>query len=294
MAPLRIGAKLPNSGALSLDPGVPDLALTLERAGFDSLWVSDHVVLPREMRSRYPFAADGRATWATETPYLDALMALALAAAVTERASLGVAVLVLPLRHPVATAKQLATLDVASGGRLSLGVGAGWLEEEFTALGVPFASRGSRLEEWMALLRSCWTGTPGAFEGRHYTLPADVLCLPAPAHHVPLLVGGHSKPALRRAGALGDGWLGQQALGALDPGEIRAARASAGEAARAAGRDGDLTVVLRIVETTGCSAELAPQLPALAEAGGDEIIVDVDWARGEPEAELAELRAAVT
>jgi probable F420-dependent oxidoreductase len=243
--------------------------------------------------SRYPFAADGRATWATDTPYLDALMALALAAAVTERVSLGVAVLVLPLRQPVATAKQLATLDVASGGRLSLGVGAGWLEEEFAALDVPFESRGSRLEEWMALLRSCWTGTPEAFDGRHYTLPADVLCMPAPAHRVPLLVGGHSKPALRRAGALGDGWLGQQALGALDPGEIRAARTSAGEAARAAGRDDGLTVVLRIVETTGRSAELAPQLPALAEAGVDEIIVDVDWARGEPEAELAELRAAV-
>jgi probable F420-dependent oxidoreductase len=293
-ARLRIGAKLPNSGPLPIERGLPELARALEGAGFDSVWVSDHVVLPSTIESRYPFAADGRATWPTDTPYFDALIALALAAAVTERVSLGVAVLVLPLRHPVVAAKQLATIDVASRGRLRLGVGAGWLREEFEALDVPFATRGSRLEEWVGLLRACWTGAPEPHDGRHYRLPADVRCLPTPVRRVPILVGGHSPPALRRAGAVGDGWLGQQSLGSLDTAQLEAARRTMAESARAAGRDpGALQVVLRIVESAGRAAELAPQLPELAAAGVDEVIVDVDWAEGDPRADLERLLAAV-
>jgi probable F420-dependent oxidoreductase len=291
---LRIGAKLPNSGPLPVERGLPELARALEGAGFDSVWVSDHVVLPSTIESCYPFAADGRATWPTDTPYFDALISLALAAAVTERVGLGIAVLVLPLRHPVVAAKQLATIDVASRGRLRLGVGAGWLREEFEALDVPYATRGSRLEEWMELLRACWTGAPEPHEGRHYRLPANVRCLPTPVRPIPILVGGHSPPALRRAGAVGDGWLGQQSLGSLDTAEIEAARRTMADAGRAAGRDPEgLEVVLRIVESAGRAAELAPQLPELAAAGVDEVIVDVDWAEGDPRAELERLLAAV-
>src|SRR5579884_2721557 len=122
---VRLGAKVPNSGPLPAERGIGAMAKALEDAGFESLWVSDHVVLPEHMGSRYPFAADGRATWAADTPYVDALIALALIAGATERAKLGPAVLVLPLRHPVIAAKQLASIDAASGGRLKLGVGAG-------------------------------------------------------------------------------------------------------------------------------------------------------------------------
>ena len=279
---MRIGAKLPNSGPLAVDPGIPRLARTLEEAGFDSLWVADHVVLPRVMESRYPFAADGRATWPTDTPYFDSLVALALAAAVTERVGLGTGVLVLPQRQPVVTAKQVASIDAASGGRLSLGVGAGWLEEEFDALNVPFDTRGSRLEEWVALLRACWTGTPEPFTGRHYTLPPDILCLPAPPHRIPVLVGGHTKPAVRRATTIGDGWLGQQSLAELDTGEIRAVRDA-----------GARQIVLRIVEAAGRGAELASRLGELAEAGVDEVIVDVVWDAGDPAAQLDALKSAV-
>ena len=291
---MRIGAKLPNSGPLPLQRGIPELARALEDAGFDSLWVSDHIVLPRVIESRYPFAADGRATWPSDTPYVDALIALALAVAVTERVTVGTAVLVVALRQPVVAAKQLASVDALSGGRLVLGAGAGWLGQEFDALDVPFETRGSQLEEWLALVRSCWTGAPAAHEGRHYRLPADILCLPTPAHRVPVLIGGHSPVALRRAGALGDGWLGQQSLGKLDSVELRAARAAAEGAARAAGRDpAELRVVLRIVESTGRFDELAPHLPSLEAAGVDEVIVDVDWAGDDPAAQLERLRAAV-
>src|SRR5262249_2950765 len=255
---LRIGAKLPNSGSVALDRGVPDLARALEEAGFAPVWGSDHIVLPREIRSRYPVAEAGRATWPPDVPYLDSLIALALAAGVTERVTLGIAVLVLPLRHPIVTAKQLASIATASGGRLRLGVGAGWLREEFEALDVPFESRGARLEEWIELLRSCWTGTPSSHDGPRYRLPPDLLGRPPRPGPVPTRAGGHSEPALRRAGAIGDGWLGQRSLGSLDTAEIEAARRAAADAARAAGRDpGLLQVVLRIVESAGRSSDLA-------------------------------------
>jgi len=279
---MRIGAKVPNSGPLPERLGIGAMAAELEAAGFESLWVSDHIVLPAAIESRYPFAADGRATWATDTPYFDALIALALIAQATERARIGTAVLVLPLRQPVVFAKQAASIDVASGGRLCLGVGAGWLEEEFGALNVPFEGRGRRLEEWIAITRACWTGTPGPSRSELYDLPAGVLCLPRPAHDVPLLIGGHSRAALRRAGRAGDGWLAQQALPELAPdelaGPIEVMRAAATEAER---DPAALQVVLRIVESAGRSDELALRLPELEAVGVDEIIVDVSLENGE-------------
>jgi len=290
---MRIGVKVPNSGPLPERLGIGAMAAELEAAGFESLWVSDHIVLPAAIESRYPFAADGRATWATDTPYFDALIALALIAQATERARIGTAVLVLPLRQPVVFAKQAASIDVASGGRLCLGVGAGWLEEEFGALNVPFEGRGRRLEEWIAITRACWTGTPGPSRSELYDLPAGVLCLPRPAHDVPLLIGGHSRAALRRAGRAGDGWLAQQALPELAPdelaGPIEVMRAAATEAER---DPAALQVVLRIVESAGRSDELALRLPELEAVGVDEIIVDVSLENGEAADVCARLHEA--
>jgi probable F420-dependent oxidoreductase len=275
---VRIGALVPNSGPLPLELGVPAMAARLEAAGFESLWVSDHIVLPTSIDSNYPFAADGRATWPSTTPYLDALIALALMAASTKRATLGTAVLVLPLRHPVVFAKQAASIDIASGGRLRLGVGAGWLQQEFEALGVPFEGRGGRLVEWMEIARDCWTGTPAARSSERFTLPAGVLCLPTPAQPIPFLMGGHSPAALRRAGRLAAGWLAQQSLSELDPDALAEGTRAMRAAAQEAGRDpAELSVVLRLVESAGRADEIAAALPALAGAGVDEVVVNVDW-----------------
>jgi probable F420-dependent oxidoreductase len=268
--------------------GIPAMAETLERAGFDSLWVSDHIVLPETIDSRYPFAADGRATWATDTPYLDALVALALAAAATERVRLGTAVLVAPLRNPVELAKQAASIDVASGGRLELGVGAGWLEEEFNALNVPFKGRGARLVEWMDLARACWTGRPPGHSSDRYVLPEGVLCLPTPAHEIPLLVGGHSPVALRRAGRVGDGWLAQQSARELDPAELTGAIAQVAEAA-----GGPPRVVLRVVDSLERADLVAARLHELRDAGVGEVIVDVPFEGDAPARALEVLRSAV-
>jgi probable F420-dependent oxidoreductase len=288
---MRIGAKLPNSGTLPLEAGVPAMARTLEQAGYDSLWVSDHIVLPREIRSHYPFAIDGKATWPSDLPYLDALIMLALAAAATERVRLGTAVLVLPLRSPLEFAKQAATIDAVSGGRLELGVGAGWLAEEFAALNVPFARRGTRMVEWMAIARDCWTGETSAHETANYAVPEGTQCYPRPAHPIPFLIGGHSEIALKRAGAVGDGWLGQQAAPELDPTtlarEIGRVAAAAKGAARSPQRP---RVVLRIVESQGRHELVAARLAELEQAGVDEVIVDVPVDRDGAAAALDVLR----
>jgi probable F420-dependent oxidoreductase len=290
---MQLGVKLPHTGLAGPAASIPATARTLEQAGFDSLWVSDHVVLPTTIESFYPFAEDGQATWATDTPYVEALIALAAAAAATERVRLGTAALVLPQRNPVLLAKQAASVDALSGGRLALGLGAGWLREEFDALEAPFDTRGPRMVEWMSVLRDCWTGYPAARSGGHYDLTPGLLCLPVPIGPLPLYVGGHSKTALRRAGRLGDGWLAQQAVPQLDPGTLQGEIATVRAAAVEAGRDPDaLHVVLRLVESAGRLDEVARSLGALSAAGVDEIIVDVSVATSQTDHDL--LRDAVT
>ena len=275
-----------------MERGIPQLALALEQAGADSVWVSDHVVMPRAMNSPYPFAADGRANWPSDTPYVEALIALALAAAVTDRVRLGTAVLVLPLRNPVMFAKQAASIDAASRGRLELGLGAGWLAEEFEALNVPFSRRGAQLSEWIAIARDCWSGYPAERRSSDYLLPADTLCLPTPAHQIPILLGGHSAKALGRVGAIADGWLGQQAAPELDPKPLVEARATIREAASDAGRDGAaIRAVLRIIESAGRAEMVAKALPMLAEAGIDEVIVDLTWDADDQAEQIEVLRA---
>lgn len=290
---IQLGVKLPHTGAAVASGSVPARARELEAAGFDSLWVSDHVVLPSVMASRYPFAADGRATWPADTPYLETIVVLAAAAAATSRARLGTAVLVLPQRNPVLLAKQIASVAQVAGGRVELGVGAGWLREEFEALDAPFDGRGARMLEWVALMRACWTGRPPEFPGHHYHLPPGIFALPAPPAPIPVYVGGHSPRALRRAGTIGDGWLAQQSaldfdlelLGA-EVGVVRAAAAAAGHDPTAA------RIVLRVIDSAGRAGLVASRLADLAKAGVDEVIVEVDPRDGDAVADHAVLRDA--
>ncbi|MGI8418749.1 MAG: TIGR03619 family F420-dependent LLM class oxidoreductase [Nakamurella sp.] len=272
---LLVGAKLPHTGAV--DPlTVTDAARSLESAGFDSLWVSDHVVMPGRITSWYPFAEDGVATWPSDTPYLEAVVVLALAAAVTSRVRLGTAILVLPQRNPVLLAKQVATVDAVSGGRFDLGVGAGWLAEEFAALDTSFAGRGTRMETWIEVLRDCWTGRPHA-RADAYPLADGILVLPATAAPVPVLIGGHSPKALERAGRIGDGWLGQQSVPELDTATLMSEIGTVRSHAERSGRDpAAIRMVLRLVGSLGRHATVAERAEALTATGIDEIIVDVD------------------
>lgn len=290
---MDIGAKLPNTGAAAVSGSVPQRARDLEAAGFDSLWVSDHVVLPTEIASWYPFAADGRATWPSDSPWLETIVVLAAAAASTERARLGTAVLVIPQRNPILLAKQLASVAQIAGGRLQVGVGAGWLREEFEALAAPFAGRGTRMVEWIELMRSCWTGRPAAFDGDHYHLPSGIVALPTPPARIPIFIGGHSERALERAGRLADGWLGQQTATGFDLATLTREAATVREAATAAGRNAsEVRIVLRIVESAGRAAVVAAVLAGLAQAGVHEIIIDVAPTHGGAASDHAVLRRA--
>ena len=287
---LRLGAKLPHSGPLPARLGLGAMAARLEAAGFDSIWVSDHVVFPSEVRSRYPFAPDGRVTWPLDVDYVEPLIALAAAGAATSRVELGTSVLIVPMRNPVVFAKQAASIDFLAHGRLVLGVGAGWLREEFEALGADFEHRGEVLDEWLDIARRCWTGTAGPFAGRFYSLPEQVYCRPAPAEPIPVLIGGMSRAALERAGRSADGWLAQFALDDL-PAETVADGLATMRGAASGRRD--FRVAVRVTGADRRLGELAPRLSELEAAGASDVIVDVDWSHDDGPARAADsLRAA--
>jgi probable F420-dependent oxidoreductase len=275
----RIGSRIPSTGELAVAPGLGRCAAAAEAAGAASVWVADHVVMTREIGSRYPYAADGRLGAPPETPWFEALTACAWAAASTSSAMVGTAVLVLPQRHPIEVAKMAATIDALSGGRMLLGVGAGWYREEFEALGWDFATRGPRLDESIEVMRACWTGAPEPFEGQFFTIPEGLLCYPRPASEagVPVLVGGMTKRALTRTAAIGDGWLAHATMADLDV-DALATMLEWLNGNRAPGRD-PLRAVLRLVGAIRPEDVDAtvPILRELTGAGFDEIIVDPPW-----------------
>jgi len=288
---IKIGAFLPSAGEFPSKIGINNMAIKLEELGFSSLWVSDHVLMPKIIKADYPFAKDGKATWDTKIPWYDSLILLAMAAAVTKRIKLGTAILVLPLRHPVIFAKQASTIDELSKGRLELGIGAGWLSDEFEALNIDFRTRGKRFEEWIKIARNCWTGEPKAFKSEHYNLPEGLITLPTPhKYNVPFLIGGHSKYALKRAATIGNGWLPQQSALSIEPSKLIEPINLIKKEATLAGRNPDeLKIVLRINQSANSTKVIADNLNSLNEIGVDEIIVDLDWSKCSSVEETADI-----
>ncbi|MFU8815243.1 MAG: LLM class F420-dependent oxidoreductase [Pseudomonadales bacterium] len=197
---------------------VRSLAQACEGAGFASLWAPEHVVFFGSYRSRYPYSPDGQPPWTGDTGIFDPLFVCALAAAVTTTLQVGTAVLILPQRPALLTAKEALTLDHLSNGRFRLGAGAGWSAEEYAALGVPFANRGRRFDEYLQAMRAAWTQDRASFHGEFVSFD-DVVLLPKPVTPggPPILIGGESPAAMRRAARLGDGWYGWWAAGELAP-----------------------------------------------------------------------------
>jgi probable F420-dependent oxidoreductase len=203
---MEFGCHLPVFGPAATRVGLLSFARDMEGLGYESLWASDHIVIPHTIRSRYPYSDTGRFPLAADATFLEPLTALAMVAGVTERAKLGTTVLVLPHRHPVLAAKMLATLDHLSGGRVILGAGVGWMREEIELLGAPFDGRGAWSDEAIRIMRACWRDERTGFHGRYFSFD-DVGCFPKPFRgDIPIWMGGHSKPALRRIVALADGW----------------------------------------------------------------------------------------
>ncbi|MCB1269656.1 MAG: LLM class F420-dependent oxidoreductase, partial [Microthrixaceae bacterium] len=204
---MKFGLMFVNTGMGSTPAGARELATNAEAAGFESLWTVEHVVVPSGYESKYPYAKSGKMAGGMEEFDLpDPLIWLTFAGAVTERIKLGTGILILPQRNPLVVAKELATLDVLTVGRVILGTGVGWLQEEFDALGVPFADRGRRHDDYVETLRALWKGDKASV---HNTYANFDRCIsrPVPANgSIPIVIGGHTTRAAQRAARLGDGF----------------------------------------------------------------------------------------
>src|SRR5262250_516125 len=226
---MKLAVEFPSVSYREGPEAVQRLARAIERVGYDHIDIFDHVVMgvPIEGRPKGPYNP--------AMPILEAFMILGYLAAVTTRVTLGTEVLVLPQRQPALVAKQASTLDTLSGGRVRLGVGVGWQESEYEALGEKFHTRGARMDEAIRLLRACWSDTQIDFKGQHYQLTAiGMEPKPPQGARLPIWIGGRSERALRRVGELGDGWLGNQMA---DAASARAAIDTIHRYAVAAGRD---------------------------------------------------------
>lgn len=242
---MKIGIQPPTSGPLATPAFMTELAETADRLGYHSFHVTDHVVIPADIASRYPYNAAGQLAARPDDPYFEPVSLLAYLAGRTARIRLGTSVLVLPYRNPVLVAKQLACIDALSSGRIVLGVGAGWMEEEFKILGSPpYAERGAITDEYIQVFRTIWREPRPSFDGRftHFP-PLGAVPKPAQPLGIPILVGGNTRPAIRRAARLGDGWLPLK----LTPDELVAGLSYLRKQAQAAGRDPrDFEISLRL------------------------------------------------
>ena len=278
---MHFGLRYCNTGRYVDGALAVELVQAAEEAGFESAWTVEHTVVPEGHASAYPYSADGRmAGGAYDFPLPDPLVWMAYVAARTRTIKLGTGILILPQHNPVITAKQVATLDVMSGGRVLLGIGVGWLKEEFDAIGAPFGERGSRTDEYVAAMRALWSQERPSFDGRWVRFEG-AYCRPQPMRgSVPIHVGGHSKAAARRAGRLGDGFFPARG----NPAELVAL---ARETAEAEGRDPSALEI-----TLSCPEDLE-ELSPLKTLGVARVLVPVNPTPGmaaaarTPEAVLA-------
>ena len=295
---LQIGALVQNFGGFPetgrSSRACVDLGIRAEAAGLDSIWVTDHIVLPGERKARYPHNDSGVFPYRADQDIHDPLMLMAALATATTRVEIGVAVLVIPYRHPLTTAKMLATADQLSDGRVILGAGVGWLEDEFDALDLPegtFEHRGSVTTDYLRAMRVAWTapGTAG-YEGRFVQFD-DLGVRPQPARHLPIWIGGKGDRALRRAAQVGDGYIAISS----DPATLRTEVARLHDVVTDAGRaPSDLTIALidgisftaRPVDGPrpalhGTPEQVVEGLCAFADAGLEHLVAGVRLA-GDP------------
>ena len=266
---VTFGTNLPSRGEMAGPGQLRSVAQRAEDLGYDHVWVSDHIILPKKVDSFYPYAADGVPTFRPDEPYYEPLAALNFIAGCTQRIRLGTHVLIIPYRNPVLTAKILSTLDVLSGGRVILGAGVGWMEEEFQAMGLDtYKERGAVTDEYLQLYREFWTKESPSFQGKYYQI-SDSGFEPKPLQKpLPIWIGGHTGAAIRRAAKYGDGWMpiGLRPPAILDPEELSGKIARLRKLTVEAGRPEDavsLTFSTGIVfnDSAGSSREMMQGRP---------------------------------
>jgi probable F420-dependent oxidoreductase len=263
---MRVGIHLPHIGRKAGPEAIRRAAIQAEELGFADAWSSEHIIIPKG--APYPPSA----------LFYDPVLTLTWAAAFTKRIRLGTSVLVLPMRHPLPLAKELATLQNLSGGRLILGAGVGWMEAEFAALGVPFRERGRRMDEGIAMMRAVWGEDPVTFRARHIpALIEEMRMLPQPVRPIPIWIGGSSEAALTRAIRLADGWHGSRLSPEQAAPIVRRLREQRPEP--------EFTMSLRYGWDGKDDGALHDRLTAYGEAGVDHVLVEPaereleDWLR---------------
>ncbi len=246
---MKFGIHVPHVGQLASPASIGQAARLTEQLELDSVWTSDHVVIPAQIGSKYPGTATGRFTVKGSRDFYEPLVVMAYVAGLTERIRIGVSVLVVPYRNPVVTAKQLASIDALAQGRLIVGVGVGWMPEEFAALQAsPCVARGAATDEYLEIFRKLWTGEVVRYDGKYYQFE-EIQSNPRPASPggIPIWVGGYSQPAYRRVARFGNGWHG---IG-FTPDRIGAPIAEIRRQAEAAGRNPDeITISIRLALDT--------------------------------------------
>ena len=288
---VRFGFSLQGRGVLAGREAITTLAKRAEALGYDSVWVTDRLLIPVQSRSAYPYSPTGAFPLGPDEPWLEPLTAVTYLATITERINVGTSVLVIPYRNPIFTAKALATADYLSGGRVILGAGVGWWQEEFAALGVPFEDRAPRTVEYLKIMKEIWTKPRVVFDGRFARIAEAGGVRPHPARqpHIPIWIGGHSEAALRRTVEVGDGWhpLGLRPPVSLHPPEMAARVRRLRDMAAAAGRDpAPITISfkapLKLQEVvaggraplSGSPREIVEDLQAYVAAGVQHFVLD--------------------
>jgi probable F420-dependent oxidoreductase len=211
---MKIGVFATFMSPIATPAMVKDFGRRVEAAGIDSLWMGEHVVLFDKTEFPYPGSRDGRLPVPAGGGLLDTVATFGFLAGVTTSLRFGTGICLLPQRNPIYTAKEFTTLDWLTGGRIDFGIGVGWCKEEVLACGYSWEDRGERCDEFLAMMRALWTQEVASFSGEHFQLaPCRMDPKPVQKPHIPIIVGGHSKRALRRAAEFGTGWYGF----ALDP-----------------------------------------------------------------------------
>ncbi|PYM18149.1 MAG: LLM class F420-dependent oxidoreductase [Candidatus Rokuibacteriota bacterium] len=289
---VRYGFYLPTRGGCATPEALEAIVQRGEALGFHSVMIADHVVFPTAIASKYPYTVSGAFPGGGDA--LEQLTLMAFVAGRTRTLRLVTSVMILPYRNPVLTAKMLATIDVLSRGRVTVGVGVGWLREEFEALDAPdFERRGAASDEYIRIFKTLWTQDPASFDGEFYRFDA-LRCVPQPVQkpHPPIWIGGHSAPALRRAARYGDGWhpVGANPAVPLRPSELRASLDQLFRLTEAAGRNPSaLTISFKapVYDTSvttltgserrpfsGTSQQIADDIGAYEKAGVSELVFD--------------------
>lgn len=269
---MKFGVHLPQVGPTANRDNVLAVARRADELGLASVWVGDHLAFPAASASPYPYSRDGEFPVGRDAAFLEALTTLSVVAGATDRVAVGASVVVTPLRDTVTVARQVATLAHLASGRVILGVGAGWLREEFEVLGRSFAGRGRYLDDQLVALHGLWTEQPYAHDGPEVQFPA-VYVEPRPDPLPEVWVGGNGALALQRAGRLGDAW---HAAGAADAKTLHDSMAIVREAAADVGRDpASVVLTARTGVAPGADgfASLERRLERLAAAGCVEVVV---------------------